>query len=234
MRTGTFQNLALAVFRHRRLQCRDLDYYRARSSRHSSASQPRQAIFDLTDGVLLGRRCAFPCVSRRRHCAGPFQLMTAVLKANDGRCSTMGRYGVEPPSRLRNHNEFAYNRLRAGSVRAAGGDGAMATIHAAYLRAAPKRRPGAATISAATHGDGNAFNVAVGRNKIEEAGAFASREARFRFPPGIRFSRAGVTRPKLVQDIRAGQSSCVVFPRSNAVHRSDARCPSSRPPECPG
>src|SRR5258706_8753302 len=66
-----------------------------------------------------------------------------------------------------------------------------------------------------------------GRNKIEETGALPSeRGGRFRSRPASASSRAGVTRPEVSRGSSGPANHHALYShRSNAVHRSDARCP---------
>jgi len=166
MRSGTFQKLALAVFAATVVfNVATYNYYRGSviTPFHAGPVSPTKHHLDLTDGVLL------PDGGVRFHAyldggtpEAPSNVMTAVLKANDG--SVLEQWDGTALSHLPTSaiaNEFAYNRFAPGPFGLRAEMGAMATI---TLPVTSNTDPGslksAATLQLHTV-NGNTFNVAV-------------------------------------------------------------------------
>jgi thiosulfate dehydrogenase [quinone] large subunit len=166
MRSGTFQKLALAVFAGAVVfNVATYNHYRGSviTPFHGGPVSPSKHHLDLTDGVLL------PDGAVRFHAyldggtpEAPSNVMTAVLKANDG--SVLEQWDGTALSHLPTSavaNEFAYNRFAPGPFGLQAEMGAMATV---TLPAASGTDTGrlrnAATLQLRTV-NGNTFNVAV-------------------------------------------------------------------------
>jgi len=166
MRSGSFQKLALAVFAATVVfNVATYNYYRGSviTPFHGGPVSPSKQHLDLTDGVLL------PNGAVRLHAylnggtpEAPSNVMTAVLKANDG--SVLAQWDGVALSQLPTSavtNEFAYNRFAPGPFGLRAEMGAMATI---TLPAASSSDTGhlrnATTLQLRTV-NGNTFNVAV-------------------------------------------------------------------------
>jgi thiosulfate dehydrogenase [quinone] large subunit len=166
MHSGTFQNLALAVFAATvAFNVATYNYYRGSviTSFHGGPVSPSKHHLDLTDGVLL------PNGGVRFHAyldggtpASPSNVMTAVLKSIDG--SVLEQWdgtalGHLPASAVA--NEFAYNRFAPGPFGLRAEMGAMATITLPALSGADTGRlHNAATLVLRTV-NGNTFDVTV-------------------------------------------------------------------------
>ena len=166
MRSSTFQNLALAVFAATVVfNVATYDYYRGSviTPFHGGPVSPAKHHLDLTDGVLLPDGAVrFHAYLDGGTAAAPSNVMSAVLKANDG--SVLEQWDGTALSHLPTSaitNEFAYNRLAPGPFGLRAEMGAMATI---TLPAASGTEAGGlrnATILQLRTVNGNAFNVAV-------------------------------------------------------------------------
>jgi len=166
MRSGTFQKLALAVFAATVVfNVATYNYYRGSviTPFHGGPVNPSKHHFSLTDGVLL------PDGAVRFHAyldggtpAAPSNVMTAVLKSNDG--SVLEQWDGTALSHLPTSaitNEFAYNRFAPGPFGLRAQMGAMATITLpAASNADTSTLHSAATLQLHTV-NGNTFNVAV-------------------------------------------------------------------------
>jgi uncharacterized membrane protein YphA (DoxX/SURF4 family) len=166
MRSGTFQKLALAVFAATVIfNVVTYNYYRGSviTPFHGGPVNPSKHHFTLTDGVLL------PDGPVRFHAyldggtpAAPSNVMTAVLKSNDG--SVLEQWDGTALSHLPTSaitNEFAYNRFAPGPFGLRAQMGAMATITLpAASNADTSTLHSAATLQLHTV-NGNTFNVAV-------------------------------------------------------------------------
>ena len=166
MRSGTFQKLALAVFAATVIfNVVTYNYYRGSviTPFHGGPVNPSKHHFTLTDGVLL------PDGAVRFHAyldggtpAAPSNVMTAVLKSNDG--SVLEQWDGTALSHLPTSaitNEFAYNRFAPGPFGLRAQMGAMATITLpAASNADTSTLHSAATLQLHTV-NGNTFNVAV-------------------------------------------------------------------------
>src|SRR6202049_3956643 len=133
MRSGTFQKLALAVFAATVVfNVATYDYYRGSvvTPFHGGPVSPSKHHLSLTDGVVL------PNGAVRFHAyldggtpAAPSNVMTAVLKSNDG--AVLEQWDGTALSHLPTSaitNEFAYNRFVPGPFGLRAEMGAMATI----------------------------------------------------------------------------------------------------------
>jgi thiosulfate dehydrogenase [quinone] large subunit len=166
MHSGSFQKLALAVFAATVVfNVATYNYYRGSviTPFHGGPVSPSKHHLDLTDGVLL------PNGAVRFHAyldggtpEAPSNVMTAVLKSNDG--SVLEQWDGAALSHLPTSaitNEFAYNRFAPGPFGLRAEMGARATI---TLPAASGADTGhlrsAATLQLRTV-NGNTFNVAV-------------------------------------------------------------------------
>jgi uncharacterized membrane protein YphA (DoxX/SURF4 family) len=164
--SGTFQKLALAVFAATVVfNVATYNYYRGSviTAFHGGPVSPSKHHLDLTDGVLL------PNGTVRFHAyldggtpEAPSNVMTAVLKSNDG--SVLEQWDGSALSHLPTSaiaNEFAYNRFAPGPFGLRAEMGAMATI---TLPAAggvdTSSLHNAAALQLRTV-NGNIFNVAV-------------------------------------------------------------------------
>jgi thiosulfate dehydrogenase (quinone) len=166
MRSGTFQKLALAVFAATVVfNVATYNYYRGSviTPFHGGPVSPSRHHLDLTDGVLL------PNGAVRFHAyldggtpAAPSNVMTAVLKSNDG--SVLEQWGGIALSHLPTSaiaNEFDYNRFEPGPFGLRAQMGAMATITLPAPSGADTRSlHSAATLQLRTV-NGNTFNVPV-------------------------------------------------------------------------
>jgi thiosulfate dehydrogenase [quinone] large subunit len=166
MRSGTFQKLALAVFAATVVfNVATYNYYRGSviTPFHGGPVSPSKHHLDLTDGVLLPDGAVrFHAYLDGGTAAAPSNVMTAMLKANDG--SVLEQWDGAALSRLPNSaitNEFAYNRFAPGPFGLRAEMGAMATI---ALPAVSGTDTGslrnASTLQLRTV-NGNTFNVAV-------------------------------------------------------------------------
>ena len=166
MQSGTFQKLALVVFAATVIfNVVTYNYYRGSviTPFHGGPVNPSKHHFTLTDGVLL------PDGPVRFHAyldggtpAAPSNVMTAVLKSNDG--SVLEQWDGTALSHLPTSaitNEFAYNRFAPGPFGLRAQMGAMATITLpAASNADTSTLHSAATLQLHTV-NGNTFNVAV-------------------------------------------------------------------------
>jgi thiosulfate dehydrogenase (quinone) len=166
MRSGAFQKLALAVFAATVVfNVATYNYYRGSviTPFHGGPVSPGKHHLDLTDGVLL------PNGAVRFHAyldggtpAAPSNVMTAVLRSNDG--AVLEQWDGTALSHLPASaisNEFAYNRFAPGPFGLRAQTGAMATITlpaAGGVDTGSLRGP--ATLQLRTV-NGNPFNVAV-------------------------------------------------------------------------
>jgi uncharacterized membrane protein YphA (DoxX/SURF4 family) len=166
MRSGTFQKIALAVFAATVVfNVATYNYYRGSvfTPFHGGPVSPRKHHLDLTDGVLLlDGAVRFHAYLDGGTAAAPSNVMTAVLKANDG--SVLEQWDGAALSRLPTSavtNEFAYNRFAPGPFGLRAEMGAMATITLPAASGADTGRlRNAATLQLRTV-NGNAFGVAV-------------------------------------------------------------------------
>src|SRR6202051_1072745 len=166
MRSGTFQNLALAVFAATVVfNVSTCDYYRGSviTPFHGGPVSPAKHHLDLTDGVLLPDGAVrFHAYLDGGTAGAPSNVMTAVLKSHDG--AVLEQWDGTALSHLPASaitNEFAYNRFAPGPFGLRAEIGAMPTI---TLPAASGADTGslhrAATLQLRTV-NGNTFNVAV-------------------------------------------------------------------------
>ena len=167
MPSGAFERLALAVFAATVVfNVATYNYYRGSviTPFHGGPVSPSKHHLDLTDGVLL------PNGAVRFHAyldggtpEAPSNVMTAVLKSNDG--SVLEQWDGAALSHLPTSaitNEFAYNRFAPGPFGLRAQMGAMATITLPVASGADTSRlHSAATLQLRTV-NGNIFNVAVG------------------------------------------------------------------------
>ena len=166
MRSGTFQKLALAVFAATVVfNVATYNYYRGSviTPFHGGPVNPSKHHFSLTDGVLL------PDGAVRFHAyldggtpAAPSNVMTAVLKSNDG--SVLEQWDGTALSHLPTSaitNEFAYNRFAPGPFGLRAQMGAMATITLPAASGADTGSLRSATTLELRTVNGNTFNVAV-------------------------------------------------------------------------
>src|SRR4030081_1836467 len=165
MHSGTFQKIALAVFAATvAFNVATYNYYRGSviTPFYGGPGSPQQHHLDLTDGVLL------PNGALRFHAyldggtpEAPSNVMTAVLKSNDG--SVLEQWDGAALSHLPTSaitNEFAYTRFAPGPFGLRAEMGAMATITLpAASGADTSRLHSAATLQLRTV-NGNTFNVA--------------------------------------------------------------------------
>jgi thiosulfate dehydrogenase [quinone] large subunit len=166
MRSGTFQKLALVVFATTVVfNVATYNYYRGSviTPFHGGPVSPSKHHLGLTDGVLL------PNGAVRFHAyldggtpASPSNVMTAVLKSNDG--AVLEQWDGTALSQLPASaisNEFAYNRFAPGPFGLRAKMGATATITLpATANADIVSLHSAATLQLRTV-NGNTFNVAV-------------------------------------------------------------------------
>jgi uncharacterized membrane protein YphA (DoxX/SURF4 family) len=166
VRSGTFQKLALAVFAATVVfNVATYNYYRGSviTPFHGGPVSPGKHHLDLTDGVLL------PDGAVRFHAyldggtpAAPSNVMTAVLKSNDG--AVLEQWDGTALSHLPTSaitNEFAYNRFAPGPFGLRAQMGAVATITLPVASGADTTSlHGPATLQLRTV-NGNTFNVAV-------------------------------------------------------------------------
>jgi thiosulfate dehydrogenase (quinone) len=166
IQSGAFQKLALAVFAGAVVfNVATYNHYRGSviTPFHGGPVSPSKHHLDLTDGVLL------PDGAVRFHAyldggtpEAPSNVMTAVLKANDG--SVLEQWDGAALSDLPTSaitNEFAYNRFAPGPFGLRAEMGAMATVTLpAASGTATGRLRNAATLQLRTV-NGNTFNVAV-------------------------------------------------------------------------
>jgi thiosulfate dehydrogenase (quinone) len=166
MRGGTFQKLALAVFAATVVfNVATYNYYRGSvvTAFHGGPVSSSKHHLDLTDGVLL------PNGSVRFHAyldggtpEAPSNVMTAVLKANDG--SVLEHWDGTALSNLPTSaitNEFAYNRFAPGPFGLRAEMGAMATITLPAASGADTGRLRDAPTLQLRTVNGNTFGVAV-------------------------------------------------------------------------
>src|SRR5258705_8571699 len=166
MRSGSFQKLALAVFAATVVfNVATYNYYRGSviTPFRGGPVSPSRHHLDLTDGVLLPDGAVrFHAYLDGGTAAAPSNVMTAVLKANDG--SVLEQWdgaALSPLPTSAVTNEFAYNRFAPGPFGLRAEMGAMATI---TLPAASGTEAGglrSATILQLRTVNGNAFNAAV-------------------------------------------------------------------------
>jgi thiosulfate dehydrogenase (quinone) len=166
MRSGAFQKLALAVFAATVVfNVATYNYYRGSviTPFHGGPVSPSKHHLDLTDGVLL------PNGAVRFHAyldggtpAAPSNVMSAVLKSNDG--AVLEQWDGTALSHLPASaisNEFAYNRFAPGPFGLRAKMGAVATITLPVMSEAnAASQHNAATLQLRTV-NGNTFNVAV-------------------------------------------------------------------------
>lgn len=166
VKTATFQKLALAVFAVTVVfNVATYNYYRGSviTPFHGGPVSPSKHHLDLTDGVVLPNGVVrFHAYLDGGTPEAPSNVMTAVLKSNDG--SVLEQWDGTALSHLPTSaitNEFAYNRFAPGPFGLRAEMGAMATI---TLPAASGADTGslrnAATLQLRTV-NGNRFNVAV-------------------------------------------------------------------------
>jgi thiosulfate dehydrogenase (quinone) len=166
MRGGTFEKLALAVFAATVVfNVATYNYYRGSviTPFHGGPVNPSKHHFSLTDGVLLPDGAVrFRAYLDGGTPAAPSNVMTAVLKSNDG--AVLEQWDGTalshlPPSAIT--NEFAYNRFAPGPFGLRAKMGAMATITLPVASGADTGSlHSAATLQLRTV-NGNTFNVAV-------------------------------------------------------------------------
>jgi thiosulfate dehydrogenase [quinone] large subunit len=166
VKAATFQKLALAVFAGTVVfNVATYNYYRGSvvTPFHGGPVSPSKHHLDLTDGVVLPNGVVrFHAYLDGGTPEAPSNVMTAVLKSNDG--SVLEQWDGTALSHLPASaitNEFAYNRFAPGPFGLRAEMGAMATI---TLPAASGTDTGslrnAATLQLRTV-NGNTFNVAV-------------------------------------------------------------------------
>jgi thiosulfate dehydrogenase [quinone] large subunit len=166
MHSGTFQKIALAVFGATVVfNVATYNYYRGSviTLFHGGPVSPSKHHLDLTDGVLL------PNGAVRFHAyldggtpAAPSNVMTAVLKSNDG--AVLEQWDGAALSHLPAFaitNEFAYNRFAPGPFGLRAEMGAMATITLPVASGADTGSLRNATTLQLRTVNGNIFNVAV-------------------------------------------------------------------------
>jgi thiosulfate dehydrogenase (quinone) len=166
MHSGTFQKIALAVFAATvAFNVATYNYYRGSviTPFHGGPVSPSKHHLDLTDGVLL------PNGAVRFHAyldggtpEAPSNVMTAVLKSNDG--SVLEQWDGTALSHLPVSaitNEFAYNRFAPGPFGLRAEMGAMATITLPVASGADTGSLRNATTLQLRTVNGNIFNVAV-------------------------------------------------------------------------
>src|SRR5713226_8329155 len=166
MRSGTFQKLALAVFAATVVfNVATYDHYRGSviTPFHGGPVSPSKHHLDLTDGVLLPDGAVrFHAYLDGGTAAAPSNVMTAVLKSNDG--AVLEQWDGTALSQLPTSaiaNEFAYNRFAPGPFGLRAQMGAMATITLPVASGADTGSlHSAATLQLRTV-NGNTFNVAV-------------------------------------------------------------------------
>jgi uncharacterized membrane protein YphA (DoxX/SURF4 family) len=166
MPSSTFQKFALVVFAATvAFNVATYDYYRGSvvTPFHGGPVSPSKHHISLADGVVL------PNGAVRFHAyldggtpAAPSNVMTAVLKSNDG--SVLEHWDGTALSHLPASaiaNEFAYNRFAPGPFGLRAQMGAMATITLPVANGADASRlHSAATLQLRTV-NGNTFNVAI-------------------------------------------------------------------------
>ena len=166
MRSGTFQKIALAVFAGTVVfNVATYNYYRGSvvTPFHGGPVSPSKHHLSLTEGVVL------PNGAVRFHAyldggtpAAPSNVMTAVLKSNDG--SVLEQWDGTALSHLPASaitNEFAYNRFAPGPFGLRAQVGAMATITLPVTSGTNTGNfQSAATLQLRTV-NGNTFDVAV-------------------------------------------------------------------------
>jgi uncharacterized membrane protein YphA (DoxX/SURF4 family) len=166
MRSGTFQKLALAVFAATVVfNVATYSYYRGSvvTPFHGGPVSPSKHHLSLTDGVLLSNGSVrFHAYLDGGTPAAPSNVMTAVLKSNDG--AVLEQWDGTALSHLPTStiaNEFAYNRFAPGPFGLQVKMGAMATITLPATSGADTGSlHNAATLQLRTV-NGNIFNVAV-------------------------------------------------------------------------
>jgi thiosulfate dehydrogenase [quinone] large subunit len=166
MRSGTSQKLALAVFAATVVfNVATYDHYRGSviTPFHGGPVSPSKHHLSLTDGVLLPDGAVrFHAYLDGGTAAAPSNVMTAVLKSNDG--AVLEQWDGSALSHLPASaiaNEFAYNRFAPGPFGLRAEVGAVATITLpARSGADAGSLHGAATLQLRTV-NGNIFNVAV-------------------------------------------------------------------------
>jgi uncharacterized membrane protein YphA (DoxX/SURF4 family) len=166
MPSGSFQKLALAVFTATvALNVATYNYYRGSviTPFHGGPVSPSKHHLSLTDGVLLQNGgVRFHAYLDGGTPEAPSNVMTAVLKSNDG--SVLEQWDGTALSHLPTSaitNEFAYNRFAPGPFGLRAQMGAMATITLPVTsNADPGSLHSAATLQLHTV-NGNTFNVAI-------------------------------------------------------------------------
>jgi thiosulfate dehydrogenase (quinone) len=166
MRSGAFQQLALAVFAATVVfNVATYNYYRGSvvTPFHGGPVSPSKHHLDLTDGVLLTNGAVrFHVYLDGGTSAAPSNVMTAALKSNDG--AVLEQWDGTALSHLSASaitNEFAYNRFAPGPFGLRAQMGAMATITLPVASGADAGSlHGAATLQLRTV-NGNTFAVAV-------------------------------------------------------------------------
>jgi thiosulfate dehydrogenase [quinone] large subunit len=166
MHSGSFQKLALAVFAATVVfNVATYNYYRGSviTPFHGGPVSPSKHHLDLTDGVLLSNGAVrFHAYLDGGTPAAPSNVMTAVLKSNDG--SVLEQWDGPALSRLPASaisNEFAYNRFAPGPFGLRAEMGAMATITLPAANGADTGRLRNAAMLQLRTVNGNTFNVAV-------------------------------------------------------------------------
>jgi uncharacterized membrane protein YphA (DoxX/SURF4 family) len=166
MRSGTFQNFALAVFAATVVfNVATYNHYRGSviTPFHGGPVSPSKHHLDLADGVLLSNGAVrFHAYLDGGTPASPSNVMTAVLKSNDG--AVLEQWDGTALSQLPTSaiaNEFAYNRFAPGPFGLSAKMGAIATITLPAASSADiASLHSAATLQLRTV-NGNAFSVAV-------------------------------------------------------------------------
>src|SRR5260370_15882507 len=166
MRSGTFQKLALAVFAATVVfNVATYNYFRGSviTPVHRRPVRPSKHHLDLTEGVLLPNGAVrFHAYLHGGTPAAPFNVMTPVVKSNDG--SVLEQWDGSALSHLPTSaitNEFASNHFAPVPFGLRAEMGAMATITLPVTSGADTGSlHGAATLQLRTV-NGNTFNVAV-------------------------------------------------------------------------
>src|SRR5713226_7818343 len=166
MRSGTFQKLALVVFAATVVfNVATYNHYRGSviTPFHGGPVSPSKHHLDLTDGVLLPDGAVrFHAYLDGGTAAAPSNVMTAVLKSNDG--AVLEQWDGTALSQLPTSaiaNEFAYNRFAPGPFGLRAQMGAMATITLPVASGADTGSLHSAARSEEHTVNGNTFNVAV-------------------------------------------------------------------------
>ncbi len=166
VRSGTFQQLALVVFAATVVfNVATYNYYRGSvvTPFHGGPVSPSKHHFGLTDGVLLSNGdVRFHAYLDGGTAEAPSNVMTAVLKSNDG--AVLEQWDGTALSHLPAAaiaNEFVYNRFAPGPFGLRAQMGAIATITLPVASGADTGSlHSAATLELRTV-NGNTFNVAV-------------------------------------------------------------------------